>query len=166
MQILPTEMLNRVSFFERLERDVEKASIGIELRILYEKFGNYCANLGIIHALGNITINNDACDEEFRKVLLSNIDLSKNVCLSKMDLQSTNPSVLINNTNQQEQNQNISFELTESLRKALTGEQYDDLMDLIQKKADKKTLIEKIKDFGIDVASGVLAGIISGQMMK
>ena len=66
MQILTTETRNRVSFFERLEKDVEKASIGIELRILYEKFGNYCANLGIIHAFGNITLSNDACDEEFR----------------------------------------------------------------------------------------------------
>ena len=146
MQILTTETRNRVSFFERLEKDVEKASIGIELRILYEKFGNYCANLGIIHAFGNITLSNDACDEEFRKVLLSNIDMSKNVCLSKLDLQVTNPSVLINNTNQQEQSQNISFELTECLRKTLTGEQFDDLMDMIQKKADKKTLAFRFEE--------------------
>ncbi len=81
-------------------------------------------------------------------------------------MQTTNSSVLINNTNQQEQNQNISLELTECLRQALTGEQFDDLMNLTQKKTDKKTLIEKNKDFGIDVASGALAGIISGLIMK
>ena len=36
MQLLPLEIRNRVSFFERLEKDVEKASVGSELRILYE----------------------------------------------------------------------------------------------------------------------------------
>lgn len=92
--------------------------------------------------------------------------MTKNVCLSKKDVQTINSSVLINNTNQQEQNQNISLELTECLRQALTGEQFDDLMNLIQKKTDKNTLMEKIKDFGIDVASGALAGIISGLIMK
>ena len=92
--------------------------------------------------------------------------MSKNVCLSKLDLQVTNPSVLINNTNQQEQSQNISFELTECLRKTLTGEQFDDLMDMIQKKADKKTLSEKIREFKLDVVSGVLAGIISSLIMR
>ncbi len=64
MQLLPLEIRNRVSFFERLEKDVEKASVGSELRILYEKFGNYCAKLEIIHAFGNITLSNDACDKE------------------------------------------------------------------------------------------------------
>lgn len=166
MQLLPLEIRNRVSFFERLEKDVEKASVGSELRILYEKFGNYCANLEIIHAFGNLTLSNDVCDEEFRKNLLSNIDMTKNVCLSKKDVQTTNSSVLINNTNQQEQNQNISLELTECLRQALTGEQFDDLMNLIQKQTDKNTLMEKIKDFGIDVASGAQAGIISCLIMK
>lgn len=166
MTVLPPEIRSRVSFFESLSKDVQKATVGSELRILYEKFGNYCANLSIVHAFGNITFSNDVCDEEFRKNLLSNIDMAKNVCMSKRDGLSSNSSVLINNTNQQEQNQNLSLQLREDLRKTLTGEQYDELMALISKKADKRTIAEKVKEFGIDVVSGVLAGIISNQMMK
>jgi hypothetical protein len=156
----------RINFFECMEAEVKKASVGSELRILYEKFGNYCANLDIVHAFGNITLSNDVCNEDFRKELLSNIDMAKSVCMSKRDGLSSNSSVLINNTNQQEQNQNVSLQLREDLRKSLTGEQFDELMTLISEKADKKTITERIKDFGIDVVSGVLAGIISSQMMK
>jgi hypothetical protein len=166
MIVLPPEIRSRVSFFESLKKDVQKATIGNELRILYEKFGNYCANLDIVHAFGNITLSNDVCNEDFRKELLSNIDMAKSVCMSKRDGLSSNSSVLINNTNQQEQNQNVSLQLREDLRKSLTGEQFDELMTLISEKADKKTITERIKDFGIDVVSGVLAGIISSQMMK
>lgn len=156
----------RIDFFERLESDVQKASIGNELRILYEKFGNFCANLSICHAFGNFAYDNDICNEDFRKELLSNIDMAKSVCMSKRDGLSSGSSLTIHNTNQQEQNQSLSLELIESIRKTLTGEQYDELMELIRKKADKKTLTEKIKDFGIDVVSGVLAGIISSQIMR
>ena len=42
MQLLPLEIRNRVSFFERLEKDVEKASVGSELRILYSNFAEDC----------------------------------------------------------------------------------------------------------------------------
>ena len=156
----------RVDFFERLESDVEKASIGNELRILYEKFANFCANLCIGHSFGNFAYKNDVCDENFKKELLSNIDMAKSVCLSKRDGLSSSSSLTINNTNQQEQSQNLSLQLKEDLRKSLTGEQYDELFALINKKADKKTIAEKIKEFGIDVVSGVLAGIINSQMLK
>ncbi len=61
----------RVNFFNTLEEDVKKATIGNELRILYEKFGNYCTNLNIVNAFGNLTLSNEICDEEFRKILLS-----------------------------------------------------------------------------------------------
>lgn len=152
----------RIDFFEHLEKDVIKASVGSEIRILYEKFACFCANLNITQSLGNHAFRDETCDEEFRKDLLSNIDMAKNVCLSKRDGLSTGSSLTINNTNQQEQNQNISIDIKEILRKSLTGEQYDELIDLINKKADKKTFVEKIKGFGIDVASGVIAGIING----
>ena len=155
----------RVDFFEKIEDDVKKASVGRDLRILYEKFGNYCANLGIVHAFGNISFSNDVCDEDFRINLLSNIDMAKNVCISKRDGLSSESSLTINNTNQQEQTQGITINLKEDLRKSLTGEQYDVLIELINNKADKKTLFEKIKEFGIDVASRVLSTIITNQLM-
>ena len=164
-QVIHPAIQARVDFLERLESDVEKASVGNEIRVLYEKFAAFCVNLSIAQSLGNHAYDNNTCNEDFRKELLSNIDMAKNVCLSKRDGLSSSPSLTINNTNQQEQNQNLSLELMECIRKSLTGEQFDELMELIQKKADKKTLCEKIKDFGIDVVSGVLAGIISGQIM-
>ena len=47
----------------------------------------------------------------------------------------------------------------------MTGEQYDELIDLINKKADKQSITDKIRQFGIDVVSGVLASIISSQLI-
>lgn len=156
----------RIDFFEKLEKDVQKASAGNELRILYEKFGNYCINLSIANSFGRTAFRDNVYNEEFRKDLLSNIDMAKHVCMSKRDNLSSGSSLTINNTNQQELNQNIYLDIKEILRKALTGEQYDELMNLINDKANKKTVIERIKKYGIDVTSGVLAGIISSFISK
>lgn len=164
-QIIHPAIQARVDFYERLESDVKKASVGSEIRILYEKFAAFCANLGISQSLGNYAYDNDTCNEDFRKELLSNIDMAKCVCSSKRDGLSSGTALTINNSNQQEQTQNLSVNIKESLRKTLTGEQYDELFALINRKADKKTIANKIKDFGIDVVSGVLAGIISSQMV-
>ena len=114
--------------------------------------------------MGNHAYDDDTCNEDFRKELLSNIDMAKCVCLSKRDGLSSGTALTINNSNQQEQTQNLSVNIKESLRKTLTGEQYDELLALINRKADKRTIADKIKDFGIDVVSGVVAGIISSQM--
>lgn len=160
----------RVDFFNQLENEVKKASDDNEISIVYAKFCNFCANLKIVHAFGNTSFVNlisieEYSTEELRKELLADIDMAKNVCLSTRETLSSKSSVTINNSNQQEQNQSISLQLKEDLRKSLTGEQYDELMALIEEKADKKTIAEKIKDFGIGVASGVLASIISSQML-
>lgn len=154
----------RIDFFNTLEEEVKKASIGNELRILYEKYGNYCINLGIGNAFGGHAFPNDICDENFRIELLSNIDMARSVCLSKRDGLSSGSQLTINNTNHQEQNQKLSFQINEALRKALTGEQYDEIIDLINKKADKPTIIEKLSGFGVNVLSGILATILGKQI--
>ncbi|WP_103916013.1 hypothetical protein [Xylanibacter ruminicola] len=163
-QMIHPAIQARVDFYERLESDVKKASVGSEIRILYEKFAAFCINLGISQSLGNHPYEDETCNEDFRKELLSNIDMAKHVCMSKRDGLSSGTALTINNSNQQEQTQNLSINVRENLRKALTGEQYDELLALIDRRADKKTIVDKIKDFGIDVVSGVLAGIISSQM--
>lgn len=170
-QVIHPAIQARVEFFEQLVDEVKKASNENEISIVYAKFCNFCTNLKIVHAFSNTSFGNlisieEYTTEELRKELLADIDMAKNVCLSTRDSLSSKSSVTINNTNQQEQNLSISFELTECLRKVLTGEQYDELIELVQQKADKRTLSDKIKDFGIDVASGILAGIISSQMMR
>ena len=165
-QMINPAIQARIDFFEKLATDVQNSSEGSELRILYEKFGNFCINLGIANSFGRTTFRDETCNDEFRKELLSNIDMAKHVCMSKRDNISSGSSLTINNNNQQELNQNISLNIQEILKKALTGEQYDELMDLINDKANKKTVIERIKKYGIDVTSGVLAGIISSFISK
>ena len=59
----------RVNFFNTLEEDVKKATIGNELRILYEKFGNYCTNLNIVNAFGK----SDVLILMFNRLLMFNI---------------------------------------------------------------------------------------------
>ena len=166
MTVRSPEITSRIAFFTSLKKDVQKATVGSELRLLYEKFGNYCANLNIVHAFGNITLSDSSCDENFRKEFLSNIDMAESVCRSKVEPNTAVSSVVFNNTNQQKQNQSLSVDVTDSLRKTLTVEQYEELMDLINKKADKKSIMAKVKEFGVDVLSGVLAGIISNQIMR
>ena len=90
--------------------------------------------------------------------------MAKSVCLSKRDGLSSGSQLTIHNTNHQEQNQTLSFQLNEALRKALTGEQYDEIVDLIKKKADKPSIMEKLVGFGANVLSGILANIIGQQI--
>lgn len=164
----------RIAFFECLESDVKKASGGSELRILYEKFGNYCANLKIVHAFGNITLSDDVCNDNFRKELLSNIDMAKSVCMSKRDMTSSNPSSLtINNTNQQEQKQTQSITIDlflEAIKDDLTGRQIREIKDVISESGSDKEkardgIIEKLKSFGSDVAANIVANIITNPII-
>ncbi len=151
----------RVDFLNKLENEVKNAKIGSDLRICLEKFVNYCLNLDIKHSFGTIALKDSQCDESLRKNLLSNIDMAKNVCLGKRDVLPSSSNLTINNTNHQEQVLNLSFQIQENLRKSLTGEQYDEIIDLINKKADKKSIFQKLKEFGLDVVSNTLASIIT-----
>ncbi len=90
--------------------------------------------------------------------------MARSVCLSKSEGLSTGNQLTINNSNHQEQNQTLSFQINEALRKALTGEQYDEIIDLINQKADKPTIMEKLSGFGVNVLSGILATIIGQQI--
>ena len=153
----------RINFFECMEAEVKKASVGSELRILYEKFGNYCANLKIVHAFGNITLSDDVCNDNFRKELLSNIDMAKSVCMSKRDMTSSNPSSLtINNTNQDL--------FLEAIKDDLTGRQIREIKDVISESGSDKEkardgIIEKLKSFGSDVAANIVANILTNPII-
>lgn len=159
----------RIDFFECLESDVKKASVGSELRILYEKFGNYCANLKIVHAFGNITLSDNVCNDDFRKELLSNIDMAKCVCMSKRDIAPSTPPLTINNTNQQEQKQTQSITINlflEAIKDDLTGRQLKELKEVISESGKDKEkarngIIAKIKSFGSDVAASIVANILT-----
>ena len=49
----------------------------------------------------------------------------------------------------------------EVLRKSLADEQLDEIKELVQNKADKKSIKEKLLSFGLDVLSNVLTTLIS-----
>lgn len=85
--------------------------------------------------------------------------------ISNQKKNNVTPQVVINNNNNQEQTVNLNLQLKEELRKSLTGEQYDELLDLINHKADKKTIADKIKEFGINVAGNLLASIIYNRIL-
>ena len=74
-------------------------------------------------------------------------------------------SLTVNNNNQQSQNLNVSV-VTEALRRSLTGEQYDEMMEMIKNKSNKKTIKEKLLSFGSDTLAGIISAIISGLLIK
>ena len=172
-QIIHPAIRARIEFFEKLESDVKKASVGNELRILYEKFGNYCANIDIVHAFGNISFSNEVCNEKFRQDLLSNIDMAKSVCESKRDGLSSNQSFTINNNNQQEQNQTQSFAINlfvEAIKDDLTGRQVKEIKEVVaesgsDKKKAREGIIAKLKSFGSDIAANIVANILTNPVI-
>lgn len=173
MQILSPEIRNRVTYLEILKKDVEKASVGNDIRILYEKFAAFCINLNISQSLGNHAYDNGTCNDDFRKELLSNIDMAKNVCLSKRDGLSSNQSFTINNNNQQEQNQTQSLAINlflEAIKDDLTGRQVKELKEVIAESGSDKEkarngIIAKLKSFGDNVAANIVANILTNPVI-
>ncbi|MFD2580871.1 hypothetical protein ACFSR6_00105 [Pedobacter vanadiisoli] len=75
-------------------------------------------------------------------------------------------SININNHNNNTQTQTLNLEiLKEAFKESLTGKQYKELAEIVEEEKDitKATprLIDKIKSFGGDVASNVLASLIT-----
>lgn len=172
-QVINPAIQARIDFFECLKADVEKASVGSELRILYEMFGNFCANLHIVHAFGNISFSNDQCDERFRQILLSNIEMAKSVCMSKRDDLTSNQSFTITNNNQIEQNQTQTLAVNmflEAINDDLTGRQIREIKEVLEESGSDKEkarngIIEKLKSFGSDVAANIVANLLTNPVI-
>lgn len=76
--------------------------------------------------------------------------------------------ISINNTNHQsqQQNQKIVLEIfIESIKDELTGKQMKELIQIIKEEPDKdiakNKIIDKLKDFGVGVLSGIVGNIIT-----
>ena len=172
-QVIHPAIQARIDFLERLESDVEKASVGNEIRILYEKFAAFCINLNISQSLGNHAYDNKTFNDDFRKELLSNIDMAKSVCLSKRDGLSSNQSFTINNNNQQKQNQTQSLAINlflEAIKDDLTGRQVKELKDIVAESSSDKEkardgIIAKLKSFGDNVAANIVANILTNPVI-
>lgn len=74
------------------------------------------------------------------------------------------PSISITNNNSQSQTQSISV-IIDILKDELNGRQLKELKDIIDSNTDeetkRKSLFDKIKSFGSDVAANILANIIT-----
>lgn len=78
------------------------------------------------------------------------------------------PSISITNNNSQSQNQSISL-VVDILKDELTGRQLKELKDILDSKityeTKRKSVFDKIKSFGSDVAANILANIITNPKM-
>lgn len=147
----------RIDFLKKLGDDVKNASKIDDIYRLYDNFRHFCANFKIVHELDKaIPYRYSEPKTKYIKMdLLADIDMVKNVCLSNGYAFSSCPYLI-----------NSSLLLTESVRKTLTGEQFDELLEMIQKKVDKNVICNRIKDFGIDVVSEILSSIITNQILQ
>lgn len=151
------------SFLSSLKKCVDSTDAQ-NLRALFEQFCNFCLALKIPNSFsGCKSTAFMEFNDELKNDLLSNIDLAMAVVKCQPHSQPL-PSVVNNISNSQHQEQSQSVEIsviTEALRKSLTGEQYDEIMELLRNKSSKKSISDKLKDFGENVAAGILSTILS-----
>lgn len=151
----------QILFFDNLKEKVNAGDPTKEcLGNLLEAFVNFCNNVGIINSFTGLhSPQSVTFDERLKQNLLMNIDMARSAAAAKSQGDKTT-SISISNSNQQEQRVE-AYVIYEALRKSLTGEQLDDIKELVKKNADKKSVKEKLLSFGSDVLSNVLATLIS-----
>jgi hypothetical protein len=107
---------------------------------------------------------------EAEALLKSLINDIKDFGIVKSDLKSKSNGINVNlnqhNTQSQTTNVSVNFELIiESLKYGLSGVQIEELKEILESKQEpkekKKSFIEKIKSFGNDVASNILANLLT-----
>lgn len=154
----------QVEYLQELMIKVKNAPVDKEglIHPLCE-FVNYCNNLKIINGFSGSHLGNITFDSNLKNELLSNIEMA--IAVAETRQTPIGSSLIVNNNNQQSQNLNDSV-ITEALRKSLTGEQYDEMIEMIKSKSDKKTIKEKLLSFGSDTLAGIISAIISGLLIK
>lgn len=151
----------QIFFFDNLKEKVNVANPTNEgLCDLLEVFVNFCNTVGIINSFTGLrSLQCVTFDERLKRSLLMNIEMARSAAVTKN--QGNNTTSISNlNSNQQEQSNEVQV-IYEALRKSLTGEQLDEMKELVQNKADKKSIKEKLLSFGSDVLSNVLTTLIS-----
>lgn len=85
----------------------------------------------------------------------------------KGNIEKANPMVAITNTQNQSQNQNVFIEVfMEALHEELSGRQIKELKsvaedDNLNEEEKKSTILDKIKDFGMDTLSNIVANVLT-----
>ena len=83
-----------------------------------------------------------------------------------LEAEGQKPLVEVNNIQSQQQSQSQTFQLiVDIINDELTGKQQKELRDIIESDSDaetkKRSIIDKIKSFGTDVASNIVANILT-----
>jgi hypothetical protein len=103
-----------------------------------------------------------------KSIVENYIEEIENIGLPPITINEIAPSVNVStiNTNTQNQENNINITLIlEELRKELKGTQFDEVNDIIKSQDDQKTKLEKLKEklesFGKDVLAKVLSSLLA-----
>lgn len=155
-----------LDFFDEQEARVQELAPS-ELEVELKSFMNYCLTLKITTCFtGCSSCKGFVFDEKLKTDFLAAIKTARACALSIPLDSASNVVNSITNSNHQEQSQTVNIKvIEEALRKSLTGEQYDEIMDLIKTKPDKKTLRSRLADFGQDVLAGIVSSVISASLL-
>ena len=143
------------SLLKQLDNIGDKKS---ELKSVIIEFGVLSRNLKIANNFSGLNSYDLEITDDLVISLKANIRAAIGV-VNGSSLQS--PRQSINISNFQKQNQSVEINIMEVLRKSLTGEQFDDIKNMIERNENKKTISDKLKEFGSDVLAGVLSSLIS-----
>ena len=78
-------------------------------------------------------------------------------------------NVHVNQTQSQQQSQSLDL-FMDIIKEELTGKQYKEIKEIVETESNptqvKTKLVDKIKSFGIDVASNIISNIITATLCK
>lgn len=131
----------------------------------YASFGSYSPRGGSRTFGGG---NNAAhCQKQATEVIEGLISDIKNFGIPKNDIASSSDKINITVNQNQSQTVNIKI-LIDALQEELTGRQLNEVQNILEEDVDKdgkrKKLIDKLKSFGGDVASNIVANILTNPL--
>jgi hypothetical protein len=134
--------------------------------ISYRSFSSVSVMAGHVSS-GSRSDNLHSCKQECIKMIEGIIyDLKSFGLPKKNNSDSENKALNINITQNQSVKQKVSINIIlEAIQDELSGKQLKELQRIIDENAEpsekKKKLLNKLKEFGTDVASNILAGILT-----
>lgn len=185
-----TTMIQEISIKDLIQEGRERANriqYHPDAFLPYYDFSDkdaYYAWLGKASRLLNIQYPGDKDVEKFEKLSEASIgpaQQSKLLAileafealpqLVKREDDSQPSTVIVNNQTQQQSQNMCSFVFSEAIKDEITGKQLKELMEIVNDKMlndveKQRTLIEKLKSFGIDVLGSIIANIITNPLVS
>jgi len=185
-----TTMIQEISIKDLIQEGRERANriqYHPDAFLPYYDFSDkdaYYAWLGKVTRFLNIMFPGDKDVEKFEKLSEGSIGPSQQSKLLaileafdalpqlvKRDDASLPSTVIVNNQTQQQSQSVCMLVFSEAIKDEITGKQLKELLEIVNDKekndADKqKSLIEKLKSFGIDVLGNIIANIITNPLIS